>query len=491
MTLAVALVVVVILQTTPAVHNHILLADTQADQQTIKNMAALQSDSSHLSHAAPVAKQPQPNVAVRVKPAKRAVAPKHELTQLDLRSNFKVESKDRSKQDLAKQDLVRARKEAEMLAKDVSSAEKSAHSVQAKKLPSKISQMMSKLTPVQLERNRMKAIEVMEEATLKKRERENQLAEHNMKKLTVKQKQQLEQETKDAQGALQKGLDDEHLALKWEHEAQKEHDSMVLAKQKALDYSEDNKGKLSNAKYEQIRATTQLAEASEDMRHAQIDLRTSAKDRAQAKAEQAKAKQMKELVTKQRKAVAQARHRMDALELRAEKAQQQVEGAKVDLMQAKRHSKKHPGLVATAKAKLKMVERAVRQSGVLQDEHVKTKMYQTEERLLDKLETRQVEHKEKSEHQGEFAIMSKDKAKRLTEEAFDAQNLAARSRHRAEKGLTNAQKALILAKSQHTLEESLVGRYVQERRQAKRYENEADKHFATSNKISLAESSTI
>merc|ERR1711988_161064 len=98
-------------------------------------------------------------------------------------------------------------------------------------------------------------------------------------------KQQLEQETKDAQGALQKGLDDEHLALKGEHEAQKEHDSMVFAKQKALDYSEDNKGKLSNAKYEQIRATTQLAEASEDMRHAQIDLRPSAKDRAEATAE--------------------------------------------------------------------------------------------------------------------------------------------------------------------------------------------------------------
>merc|ERR1711939_1003849 len=167
-----------------------------------------------------------------------------------------------------------------------------------------------------------KAIEVMEEATLKKRERENQLAEHNMKKLTAKQKKKLEQETKDAQGALQKGLDDEHLALKWEHEAQKEHDSMVLAKQKALDYSEDNKGKLSNAKYEQIRATTQLAEASEDMKHAQVDLRTSARDSSQATSELAKASKMKGLVKKQRKVVSQARRSMDALELRAEKAQQ-------------------------------------------------------------------------------------------------------------------------------------------------------------------------
>ena len=34
----------------------------------------------------------------------------------------------------------------------------------------------------------------------------------------------------------------------WLLQAQKEHDSMVLTKQKALDYSEDNKGKLSNAK---------------------------------------------------------------------------------------------------------------------------------------------------------------------------------------------------------------------------------------------------
>lgn len=87
--------------------------------------------------------------------------------------------------------------------------------------------------------------------------------------------------------------------------------------------------------------------------------------------------------------------------------------------------------------------------------------------------------------------MSKDKAKRLTEEALDAQHLAARSRQRAGTGLSAAQKALIMAKGQHSVEEKLVGRYVQERRQAKRYENEADKHFAKSNKISLKESSTI
>lgn len=50
--------------------------------------------------------------------------------------------------------------EAESLAADVNSAEKSAHSVQAKGLPNKLANNLSNLSPVQLERNRMKAIEV-------------------------------------------------------------------------------------------------------------------------------------------------------------------------------------------------------------------------------------------------------------------------------------------------------------------------------------------
>ena len=65
--------------------------------------------------------------------------------------------------------------------------------------------------------------------------------------------------------------------------------------------------------------------------------------------------------------------------------------------------------------------------------------------------------------------MSKDKAKRLTQEALDAQHLAATSRGRAEKLLVSGQKSLRRAKDEHHSEEQLVGRYVQERRQAKRY----------------------
>jgi len=87
--------------------------------------------------------------------------------------------------------------------------------------------------------------------------------------------------------------------------------------------------------------------------------------------------------------------------------------------------------------------------------------------------------------------MSKDKAKRLTQEALDAQHLAATSRGRAEKLLVSGQKSLRRAKDEHHSEEQLVGRYVQERRQAKRYETQADRHFAEGNKISLTESKTL
>jgi len=505
MTLAVAVVVLVILTTTPELKSHpnMLLNNQQGGRRVVDavtNALAHEGLLSAKKRATPQHVQVKPATRVQQakpktedapRPAERAVAPKHRLTQLDLAPTFNVGSKFEAKQKKQQKSLALARKEAESLAADVNSAEKSAHSVQAKGLPNKLANNLSNLSPVQLERNRMKAIEVMEEATLKKRERENELAEKNMAKLTTKQKTKLQLETKLAQGQLQEGLDDEHLALKWEHQAQKEHNSMVLAKQKALDYSEDNKGKLSNAKYEQIRATTQLAEASEDMKHASVDLKTSAKDAALSKAEQTKALHMGNLVKKQRLAVDNARHKMDALELRAEKAQQQVEAAKVDLMQAKRDGKKHPGLVTTAQTKLRSVQKDVQQSGVLSDEKIKTKMYQNDEHLLDKLETRQVQHREKSEHLKEFAVMSKDKAKRLTQEALDAQHLAATSRGRAEKLLVSGQKSLRRAKDEHHSEEQLVGRYVQERRQAKRYETQADRHFAEGNKISLTESKTL
>ena len=61
----------------------------------------------------------------------------------------------------------------------------------------------------------------------------------------------------------------------------------------------------------------------------------------------------------------------------------------------------------------------------------------------------QVQHREKSEHLKEFAVMSKDKAKRLTQEALDAQHLAATSRGRAEKLLVSGQKSLRRAKDEH------------------------------------------
>ena len=40
---------------------------------------------------------------------------------------------------------------------------------------------------------------------------------------------------------------------------------------------------------------------------------------------------------------------------------------------------------------LRSVQKDVQQSGVLSDEKIKTKMYQNDEHLLDKLETRQVD----------------------------------------------------------------------------------------------------
>jgi hypothetical protein len=507
MTLAVTLVVVVICKTTPEItaNPNMLLNKDHGGTNVVnvvthalkhegllasKRRAGVRIEPASRMHAAQVVAQAMRKRAT-AKHARRAVAPKHQLTQLNLTPNFRVSSKFEAKETQSQRSLAIARKEAESLAKDVDTAEKSAHSIHAKRLPNKLANNLSNLSPVQLERNRMKAIEVMEEATLKKRERENELAEKNMAKLTGAQKKKLQLETKLAQGELQQGLDDEHLALKWEHQAQKEHDGMVLAKQKALDYSEANKGKLSNAKYEQIRATTQLAEASEDMKHASIDLATHAKDTRLSKAEQQRALDMGKLVQKQRKAVSNARHQMDALELNAEKAQQKVEAAKVDLMQSKRDAKKHPGLLHTAQEKLKEIQKEVKKSGVLNDEKIKTKMYQHEEHLLDHLETRQVQHREKAEHLKEFAVMSKDKAKRLTEEALDAQHLAGTSRARAENLLKSAQKSLELARAQHHREEQLVGRYVQERRQAKRYEMEADKHFADGNKISLKESISL
>merc|ERR1711959_646618 len=126
MTLAVAVVVLVILTTTPELKSHpnMLLNNQQGGRRVVDavtNALAHEGLLSAKKRATPQHVQVKPATRVQQakpktedapRPAERAVAPKHRLTQLDLAPTFNVGSKFEAKQKKQQKSLALARKEA-------------------------------------------------------------------------------------------------------------------------------------------------------------------------------------------------------------------------------------------------------------------------------------------------------------------------------------------------------------------------------------------